>query len=70
MMFSIGVALTSSWFLSMYGRFLMYILASVSTVGMVNSRFCASYGSLPSFICFWMRVAYFSTMFLAHLSVS
>jgi hypothetical protein len=47
------VALTQSWFFSTYGGFLMYILASISAVGMVNSRFCANCGSLPSSICFW-----------------
>jgi hypothetical protein len=65
-----GVALTSSRFLSTYGGFLMYILASVSAVGTVNSKFRASCRSPPSFIYFWMRVAYFSSMFLARLSVS
>jgi hypothetical protein len=69
-MFSMGVALTSSRFLSTYGGFLIYILARVSAVGTVNSRFCTSYGSPPSFIWFWMRVTYFSSMFLARFSVS
>jgi hypothetical protein len=55
-----GVALTSSQFLSTYGGFLMYILARVSAVGMVNSRFRTSCGSPPSVIWFWMRVTYLS----------
>jgi hypothetical protein len=49
-MFSIGVALTSSWFLSTYGGFLIYILARVSTVGTVNSRFLTNCGLPPSVI--------------------
>jgi hypothetical protein len=69
-MFSMGIALTSSWFLSTYGGFLIYILAKVSAVGTVNSRFRTSYGSPPSTIWFWMRVTNFSSMFLACFSVS
>jgi hypothetical protein len=48
---------------------LMYILASVSVVGTVNSKFRANCGLTPSSIRYWMRVTYFSSMFLVRLSM-